>query len=257
MPIDADTAASAVTDTLEYVDQIIDRGWVARHGEVFAWRSGLRLPNLNGVLVEGPDNLDSDNGVVGTLLDRVAAGGLPYCLQARPAVASALGTVAAGRGMAANTPVPLMVLESPEHLVGVDEPPGLVIRRAEPSDTELVATVGAAGFEAPVEIFRELVIEAGFDLPGMRGYLGYCDGQPVATGFGLTLDEFVFIGNICTVPSHRSRGFGTAMTATAVADGLQSGARWAWLQSSPAGRTVYRRLGFRDIEEWAYWVKEP
>jgi hypothetical protein len=59
MRIDADTAANAVTATRECVDQIIDRGWVARDGDVFAWRSGVPVPAFNRFLVQGPDSLDA------------------------------------------------------------------------------------------------------------------------------------------------------------------------------------------------------
>ena len=255
MRADADTAAAAVTAALTHLDGVVDKGWVVREGGVFAWLSGVGLPTLNGVLVESPDEIG--DGGVASLLDRVARSGLPYCLQCRPAAVHQTERLAVARGMTVEAPIPLMVLENPARLEAALDPDGLSIRRAVRGDTELLATVGAAGFEAPEELFRELVIEAGFDAVGMRAYLGYCEHEPVATGMGLTIGEFVGIFNISALPGHRRRGFGAAMTARAVLDGLGAGASWSWLQSSPAGHSVYTRLGFRDIEAWACWVAWP
>jgi ribosomal protein S18 acetylase RimI-like enzyme len=252
MPVDADTVAAAVTETLEYLDRIADRGWVAREDGLFAWRTGVALPTLNGVLIMEPDR--ADEHVVASLLDRLAEDRLPYSLQARPAGAEKWGEPARSRNLAADSAIPLMALEHPDRLPRALATCGVAIRAAERQDIELLVTVGAAGFQAPEKIFRGMVTEAAFELEGARGYLGYCNNRPVATGMGVTIGDFVGIFNISTIPGYRQRGFGAAMTARAVLDGLQAGARWAWLQSSSAGRNVYRRLGFRDVEEWACWL---
>jgi predicted GNAT family acetyltransferase len=60
--------------------------------------------------------------------------------------------------------------------------------------------------------------------------------------------------NIATPPADRRRGYGAAVTARAVTDGLAAGARWSWLQSSVAGYPVYERLGFRTVESWQSWL---
>ena len=80
------------------------------------------------------------------------------------------------------------------------------------------------------------------------------NGRPVATALGVTAGEFTAIFNVATEPTYRRRGFGTALTARAVADGVLAGASWCWLQASDAGYPVYRNLGFRTIETWPYWV---
>lgn len=45
-------------------------------------------------------------------------------------------------------------------------------------------------------------------------------------------------------------GYGPALTAQAARDGFAAGAELAWLQSSAMGHSVYRRLGFRDVETY-------
>jgi hypothetical protein len=60
--------------------------------------------------------------------------------------------------------------------------------------------------------------------------------------------------SVATPPAHRRRGYGAALTARAVTDGLAAGAAWAWLQSSPPGYGIYARLGFRTVETRACWI---
>lgn len=59
-----------------------------------------------------------------------------------------------------------------------------------------------------------------------------------------------------TPPENRGHGYGAAITARAVRDGFTSGARFAWLHSSPEGFGVYEKLGFRTVEEWGPWISE-
>jgi predicted GNAT family acetyltransferase len=91
-------------------------------------------------------------------------------------------------------------------------------------------------------------------LPGVRCYLGEVGGQAVTTGVGVTLGDSTGVFNIATPPAHRRRGYGAAVTARAVADGLAAGAKWAWLQASPAGYATYTRLGFETAETWKCWL---
>lgn len=91
-------------------------------------------------------------------------------------------------------------------------------------------------------------------LTSVRCYTGEMDGQPVTTSLSLTLGGFTGIFNVATLPDWRGRGFGTAITARAVADGLAAGSRWCWLEATPAGLTAYRTAGFKAIEPRQFWV---
>jgi len=124
----------------------------------------------------------------------------------------------------------------------------------DPADAEGLRTAQqlmADGFEAPVELLAPLM---GADLlaaPGMFAYVGRVDGEPCTVGLGAVADGHVGVFNIATPPPFRRRGFGHAVTARVVVDGVRLGARTAYLQSSPMGFGVYERLGFRTIETWA------
>jgi hypothetical protein len=55
----------------------------------------------------------------------------------------------------------------------------------------------------------------------------------------------------------RGNGYGSAITARAVADGVRDGAAWSYLVSSPLGYGPYERLGFVTVDEWDLWVPGP
>jgi len=210
------------------------------------------MPTLNGVWVE---SVDVDAEMVADLLDQVAATGLPHCLQVRPDCADQVSDLAAARGMTRDEQlIPLMVLEDSGQLGATQATDGLVIRELVPAEAHLHARVAAVSFEAPLEAFLQLMTPSLLALPGVRCYVGEVGGQAVTTGVGVTLGSYVGIFNIATPPAHRRRGYGAAVTARAVADGLAAGAKWAWLQSSEPGYPVYERLGFRTAEGWSCWL---
>ena len=78
-------------------------------------------------------------------------------------------------------------------------------------------------------------------------YLARLDGVAVATSLGCLVDDTVAIFNVATASDARRRGAGGAVTAAAMADAQARGARWAHLESSEMGRSVYERLGFRHV----------
>jgi hypothetical protein len=208
------------------------------------------IAGLNAVLI---DRIDADLRDIESLLDQVAATGLPYSMQARSGCGVPLGKIATERGMAQDADLPLMVLERAGDLRDVPSD-GLRVRRLAPEEARLHADVAAAGFEAPREHFRQLMTPAVLSVAGMCCYVGEVEGESVTTACGLTIGDFVGIFNVATPRPERRRGYGAAITACAVRDGLAGGARWAWLQASPSGFPIYERLGFRTIESWHRWL---
>jgi hypothetical protein len=255
--VDADTAATAVTTVLARLAATTKAGWSQRKGGAFAWVTGIDLPTLNGVVVEGSEGVDA--ATVDLFLDQLADTGLAHCMQARPPVTPWLAELAGERGLTVEEDLPLMVVENslqPPPAPPVDALDGLQMRAVGPRDADTFAKIAAAGFDARLPALNDLVAMA-FQLSGMRAYLGYIDDEAVGTAMGLTISDFVAIFTVSTVPGRRCRGVGTTLTAHAVRDGYAAGGTWSWLQSSSMGYGVYRNLGFVELERWASWVAGP
>jgi len=92
------------------------------------------------------------------------------------------------------------------------------------------------------------------DRPECVVYLGYADGDPVVSGLGWRTGRTVGVYSIATIESARRRGYGAAMTARAVADGVVAGCDVAALQASEMGRPIYERLGFQTVVRYAAYV---
>jgi ribosomal protein S18 acetylase RimI-like enzyme len=151
-------------------------------------------------------------------------------------------------------PIPLMVLAGPDRLSPGQGPAELEIRELDSDAAVMHAQVAAAGFEAPVELFSQMMTPSILALPGVHCYLGEVDGNPVSTGLGVITDASVGVFNIATPPECRRRGYGAALTSRIVKDAFKAGAASAWLQSSTEGYSIYEELGFRNLEEWTCWI---
>lgn len=70
---------------------------------------------------------------------------------------------------------------------------------------------------------------------------------PVASAGAIVAGPVGVIGNVTVRPEFQRRGLGGLLTAHAIAWQRAQGARAVWLDATPAGRPLYRRLGFTDI----------
>jgi ribosomal protein S18 acetylase RimI-like enzyme len=130
-----------------------------------------------------------------------------------------------------------------------DAAAALEIARMAPHELEAAVDLQAAAFDEPREIFARFGTAA-LRMPGARWYVGRAGADIVATALGLTADGATGIFNVATKPEWRRRGYGSALTARAARDGFADGAELAYLHSSPDGHAVYRRLGFREVDEY-------
>jgi N-acetylglutamate synthase len=224
---------------------------VLRDDGVAAVITGIPMPTLNPVWLERPDPTVA---AVAGLVDEVGRRGVPFALALRPGSGTALAELAALRGLTAAGEVPLMAADAAADVRSPDE---LSIRLLAPAEAAVHARLCTEGFGLPDGIAQRSVTEGTLKSSAVRCYVGEIGGEPVATGLTITTGAFTGMGNITTDPRYRGRGFGTAITARAMADGLAAGASWCWLQSSPEGYSIYESCGFRLIEWWPIWVSRP
>ena len=165
--------------------------------------------------------------------------------------------------------------DMPERLLARGFEPGLVDSRCMGIDLRSLSTASPQipGFvvklvetQPALEDWRDVLVSA-YESPSIIGqawvdatlalglanapwklYLGYLDGQPVATillfdGAGVT-----GLLAVSTLACVRGRGIGTGITLLPLLQARQQGARTCVLFSSDMGYGVYRRMGFWDLE---------
>jgi GNAT superfamily N-acetyltransferase len=229
----------------------LDGAWEGGTPSAPAIVSGLPIPTLNGVIAIDPSATADEIRAGLTEVDRHE---VPYSVVARPGCRQAAADAARTFALAlAPEEIPLMAM------VGrVAEPalPGVHIRTIGPAEAHLHNDIAASAFGTAPEVFAR-VTEPTMRLAGARVYVVEAHGVFVATGLAITTADAISVFNIATAPGRQRRGYGTAVTARAINDGIDAGGEWAWLQSSVPGLPVYERLGFIVLERWSCWVSDP
>lgn len=109
---------------------------------------------------------------------------------------------------------------------------------------------GKEGFglsESMIKAYFELYKNKGFESHQLwRLFVGMVDGIPVSCARLFCTNDVAGIFHVATIPSARGKGYGSAVTTTALEEAKKIGCKLAVLASSPAGYNVYHRLGFRD-----------
>jgi ribosomal protein S18 acetylase RimI-like enzyme len=143
--------------------------------------------------------------------------------------------------------------------------PGLEVRPvASAAELEAFARISAANWTPPdqqVIAFYRLAADAllGRDSPH-RLYLGFLDGEPVATAEATVANGTAGLYNISTQPAFRGRGVGSQMAWRLLHDARADGCDLGVLQAAPDGVGIYRRLGFQsfgDITEFKPRSESP
>jgi predicted GNAT family N-acyltransferase len=97
----------------------------------------------------------------------------------------------------------------------------------------------------------------GRSVEGLRIYMAYLDGEPVATVAALDVDGDCSIWNVATAAAARGRGLCGALMRRAVWDGAQRGRATSTLQATKLGTQVYARVGYGDFGALQMWEYRP
>ena len=79
---------------------------------------------------------------------------------------------------------------------------------------------------------------------------------PAATTSAIAAGPVGVIGNVAVRPEFQRRGLGKLLTAHALDWQRAQGVRSVWLDATPAGRPLYRQLGFADIAP-SWYIHTP
>lgn len=177
---------------------------------------------------------------------------LPWVLRTVPEAAAVMAPIVEVAGMTVSHAMPGMLLNP---LAGRQrEVPRLRVEIVRELETlHSYFDVMALGFEMPRALMDPFDVQGALDAPDFTYYLGYLDDQPVATALRYTSHRIAGVFNISTVPAHRGRGLGEAMTWQAALGGLDEGCVASYLQASEMGFPVYERMGYRHVVDYPTW----
>ncbi len=100
----------------------------------------------------------------------------------------------------------------------------------------------------PLSWFREIFLQSRLWDGDFVGYVGYLDGEPVATVATVTAAGVVGVYNVATLPQHRRRGHGEAVMRYALERARQeSGCERTILQATEYGFPLYLSMGYRTV----------
>jgi ribosomal protein S18 acetylase RimI-like enzyme len=139
-----------------------------------------------------------------------------------------------------------------QHLHEISAPPiDLTIQLATERKTLTDwGTVFASAFDAPVsagKAWGEATLSAGAHRAPWQLFIGYLDGQPVASSMIFNAAGVVGVYAVGVIPAARGRGLGSAITLRPLLQARALGQRYAVLFASRLGFPVYRRLGFQTL----------
>lgn len=245
MESEAEAAHRALAAIWGRLTEAIEGARFEERGDlVVAIAPGFPFPQCNGAWVI-EDSAAAVAALPGVLAEVESSGARPW-LQTR---SGHVATQAAARelGLTHVERVPAMVVGPGEF-----EAPDVDVEVALIDEREVGGAVAmlADAFEAPEDVLARFA-RACESLPESNWYVGRAGGEVVSTALGVTLGDATGIFNVATPLEHRRRGYGAALTARAVRDGFAAGSAFAFLQSSELGLSVYRSLGFREVEDYA------
>ena len=172
----------------------------------------------------------------------MAARGLPWTTQLREGIDDELAPVAESLGLEeiADASWPAMARAT------------LPTQVALPSGFEVHRVTDAAGFEEHLGATggdpRVTATWKGRGLLTDRRWMlfvGHADGTPVSKAMAFAEAGVIGIYDVSTRAEARRRGYGSAITATALAAGKRAGCAAGVLQSSTMARRMYEAQGFR------------
>jgi len=87
-----------------------------------------------------------------------------------------------------------------------------------------------------------------------RGWVALVDGRPVSKAVLHVLDGVAGIYGVATTETGRGRGLATLLCAEALDAARVAGADRTVLHSTPMARSLYQRMGYRDVATFEIWA---
>jgi ribosomal protein S18 acetylase RimI-like enzyme len=127
--------------------------------------------------------------------------------------------------------------------------PEIEVRRVTDEPTrQAFCDIGCTCFHVPLNWFREIFLRRQLWDGDFVGYVGYSNGEPVATAATVIAADAVGVYNVATLPAHRRRGHGEAVVRHALEQARQqSGCERTILQATQHGLALYLSMGYKTV----------
>lgn len=162
----------------------------------------------------------------------------------------AAASLFADAGLAFSSNPPGMIatrLASPRRVV-----PALEFRRIHDPSTRIdFCHVMSMAFEGPFATLMEAYNGIDFWEGEFTGWIGYRDGRAVTTACTVTTPASVGLYAVSTSPHEQRKGYAEAVMRHALSHHPEQP---VVLQSSPAGLSLYKQLGFEIVSNITIWV---
>lgn len=138
-------------------------------------------------------------------------------------------------------------------------PSGLTVQPVTDDETRKQwIQVFAAGFGIPDFVADTFYDFMSYDDPEIAlAYIGWLNGQPVATSLLSLATGVAGIYNVATLPAARRQGIGAIMTLTPLQEARKRGYHVGILHASDMGVQLYRSLGFQEYCQIGQYVWSP
>jgi GNAT superfamily N-acetyltransferase len=238
-------------NTAEFLLALGRAGGGEERADAVRWTiGGSPLDYHNAVVAAKLDESTADEAIAASM-DALRQYGVPGTWHVGPSMRPAdLGERLLAAGFTHDGGEPGMAVRLNELVEDERSPQGLVVAPVQ-TEADLVtwAATLARGFgegEREATWVAEMYAKLGLGTGEWVLYLATLDGEPVGTtsvflGAGVAGVYFVM-----TVPEVRGRGIGAAVTIAGLRPALAAGYEVGVLTSSPLGRKVYERIGFRE-----------
>jgi ribosomal protein S18 acetylase RimI-like enzyme len=120
---------------------------------------------------------------------------------------------------------------------------------------EAFADITAVSFDIPSGIARAVYLPERAWAGAYRGFVGLVKGKAVTIVAIVEAAGVLGVYSLSTLPEFRRRGYGEALLRQALErERARTGLEHTVLQSTDAGYSMYRRMGFRDVTKFSVWL---
>jgi ribosomal protein S18 acetylase RimI-like enzyme len=126
---------------------------------------------------------------------------------------------------------------------------------ADKTTRQAFGALTAMSFDIPMGIAKAVYEPERAWLGDYRGFVGFVGGKPVAIVAIVATPDALGVYSLSTIPECRRLGYGEALLRAAVAsEQARTGIKRIVLQSTDAGYSLYRRLGFSEVAKFSVYL---